>query len=108
MDRAARRAFRPDPLLEGRPLRYRFQVERPKERVIDLVLSDAAAQIIEGPADNPPGERPRGTFECDGETCVLILYGRLTPANAIAARRLTVAGGDAYLAASFGDRFVGG
>ena len=48
------------------------------------------------------------TFECDGETCVLILYGRLIHANAIAARRLTVASGDAYLAATFGDRFVGG
>ena len=76
--------------------------------MIDLVLSDAVAQIIEGAADNPPGEQPRVTFECDGETCVLILYGRLTPANAIAARRLTVASGDQCLAATFGDRFVGG
>ena len=108
VDRAARRAFRPDPSLEERPLSYRFQIDRPQERVIDLVLSDAVAQIIEGAADNPPEEQPRVTFECDGETCVLILYGRLTPANAIAARRLTVACGDAYLAGTFGDRFVGG
>ena len=48
VDRAARRAFRPDPSLEERPLRYRFQIDRPQERVIDLVLSDAVAQIIEG------------------------------------------------------------
>ena len=103
--RAARRAVRPDRSLEERPLRYRFQIDRPEEGMIDLVLSDAVAQIIEGAADNPPGEQPRVTFECDGET--LILYGRLTPANAIAAGRLTVASGDAYLAATFGDRFVG-
>ena len=76
--------------------------------MIDLFLSDAVAQIIEGTADNPPGEQPRATFECDSETGVLILYGRLIPAHAIAARHLTVASGDEYLAANFGDRFVGG
>ena len=108
VDRAARRAFRPDPSLGGHALRYRFQINRPEQRVIDLILSNAAAQIIEAAADNPPGEQPGVIFECDGETCVLILYGRLTPASAIAAGRLTVASGDAHLAATFGDRFVGG
>lgn len=108
VNRAARRAFRPDPLLAGRPLRYRFSIDRPHERVIDLVLSDRAAEIIEDEAGNAPAEQPHVTFECDGETCVLILYGRLTPHDAVAARRLSVADGESYLAATFGDRFVGG
>jgi hypothetical protein len=59
--------------LEGRPLHYRLQIDRPQERMNDLVLSNAVAQIIEGAADNPPREQPHVTFECDGETCVLIL-----------------------------------
>lgn len=108
VDRAARRAFRPDPLLAGRPLRYRFSIDRPDRRVIDLVLSDGAAEIVEDAADNAPAEQPHVTFECDGETCVLILYGRLTPHDAVAAGRLSVADGESYLAATFGDRFVGG
>lgn len=104
VDRAARRAFRPDPLLSGRPLRYRFLIEGPDPRVVDLVLSDQAAEIIHGATDQPSDV----TFACDGETCVLILYGRLTPDAAVAARRLSVADGDSYVASTFGDRFVGG
>ena len=108
VDRAARRAFRPDPLLATRPIRYRFVINRPEERVLDLVLSDDAAEIIEsGPAE-PPSEPASVTFECGGETCVLIMYGRLTPADAIAGHRLAVASGDVDLASTFGDRFVGG
>ena len=108
VDRAARRAFRPDPLLAGRALRYRFSIDRPERRVIDLVLSDADAVIIEAEDGGIPAEPSDVTFECDGETCVLILYGRLTPHDAVAARRLSVVDGEAYLAAAFGDRFVGG
>ena len=108
VDRAARRAFRPDPLLAGRPLRYRFRITHPDSRVINLILSDATAEIVEGAAGGALSEPPHVTFECDGETCVLILYGRLTPHDAVAARRLAVADGESYLAATFGDRFVGG
>ena len=108
VDRAARRAFRPDPLLAGRPLRYRFGIDRPEQRVIDLILSDGDAAIIEAADGASPDEPADVTFECDGETCVLILYGRLTPHDAVSARRLSVADGESYLAATFGDRFVGG
>ena len=104
VDRAARRAFRPDPLLSSRPLRYRFLIDDPEPRVVDLVLSDQAAEVIHGAASQPPDV----TFACDGETCVLILYGRLTPHHAVAGRRLSVAAGDSYVASTFGDRFVGG
>ena len=108
VDRAARRAFRPDPLLAGRPLRYRFLIDRPDPRVVDLVLSDRAAEISHGVAGDAPAGQPDVTFACDGETCVLILYGRLTPHGAVAARRLSVSAGDSYVASTFGDHFVGG
>ena len=108
VDRAVRRAFRPDPLLAARPLRYRFSIDRPERRVIDLVLSDGDAEIVEEADRANPTHPADVTFACDGETCVLILYGRLTPHDAVAARRLSVADGDSYVASIFGDRFVGG
>ena len=108
VDRAARRAFRPDPSLANRPIRYRFRINRPDERTVDLVLSDAAAEIAHGAAAEPPPRHPDVTVECDGETCVLIMYGRLTPSDAIESGRMAVANGDARLVATFGDRFVGG
>lgn len=108
VDRAVRRAFRPDPLLADRPLRYRFSISRPEPRVIDLTLSDDAAEIVEAPPGKTVAEPPQVTFECDGETCVLILYGRLTPGEAVAARRMAVADGESCLVAAFEDRFVGG
>ena len=107
VDRAARRAFRPDPLLAGRPLSYRFQITHPEERVMDLILSDEPAGIVWDAAGAPAAEADV-TFECDGETCVLVMYGRLTPDAAVGARRLSLVGGETYLAATFGDRFVGG
>ena len=107
VDRAARRAFRSDPLLAGRPLRYRFQITHPELRTMDLILSDGEAQITHYPSgDNTP--EADVAFECDGETCVLVMYGRLTPHAAVAGRRLSVVDGEPYLATTFGDRFVGG
>ncbi len=107
VDRAARRAFRPDPLLAGRPLRYRFRITHPELRSLDLLLSDDVAEIIHYPSGvSLPATDV--TFECDGETCVLVMYGRLTPHAAVGARRLSVADGEPYLAVTFGDRFVGG
>jgi len=47
------------------------------------------------------------TFRCDGETYVLVMYGRLSPEDAIAQGRLTFQG-DSELAGSFGRRFKGG
>ena len=80
----------------------------PNQRALDLVLSDREAEMMHGTATEPPAGRPDVTFRCDGEACVLIMYGRLTPADAIASGRLVVAEGNAELAATFGDRFVGG
>ena len=106
VDRAARRAFRTDPLLEQRTLLHRFRISHPAERVMDLVLGDGVAQMSD--TWNPPAQPAHVTWECDGETCVLVMYGRLTPDEAVAARRLSVAAGDPSLAAGFGERFVGG
>ena len=107
VDRAARRAFRPDPSLRGRPLRYRFCITGPEERMIDLALSDDVAETVE---QRPGGrsEPAHVTFECDGETCVLVMYGRLTPKDALGDGRLRLVDGEDALAAAFGDRFVGG
>ena len=107
VDRAARRAFRPDSLLAGRPLRYRFQITHPQRRALDLVLSDDVAQITDDRCDGP-SESADVTLECDGETCVLVMYGRLAPSAAVGAGRLSVVAGETHLAATFGDRFVGG
>ena len=106
VDRAARRAFRPDPLLEQRTLLYRFRISHPAERVMDLVLGDGVAQMSD--TSNPPAQPAHVTWECDGETCALVMYGRLTPDDAVAANRLCAADGDPSLAAGFGERFVGG
>ncbi len=112
VDRAARRAFRPDPLLQRGSLRYRFSITHPRRRTLDLILSDGLARIVDNGtvADGTVAatEPADVTFQCDGETCVLVMYGRLTPDAAVGAGRLAVTGGDAYLASTFGDRFVGG
>ena len=101
VNRAARRAFRPDPSLE-KPVRYRFVVAGPIATATDIVLA------VEGARVEPAGsDVPDVTFRCDGETYVLVMYGRLKPDAAMADGRLTFEG-DAELAAAFGQRFVGG
>ena len=107
VDRAARRAFRPDPSLTGQPLRFRFVINHPEPRTMDLVLSDDVARIEET-AQSAALHPADVTYDCDGETCVLVMYGRLTPEAATEAGLLRVADGNSALAASFGQRFVGG
>ena len=47
------------------------------------------------------------TFQCGGETYVLIMFGRLKIADALSEGSLTFDGNPA-LAVGFGQRFVGG
>ena len=108
VDRAARRAFRPDLSLALRPLRYRFHITGPSEQITDLILSDGDALMVHSAVGNPPVDQPDVLLQCDGETCVLILYGRITPERALAEERLKVVAGDTRLAETLGDRFVGG
>ncbi len=108
VDRAARRAFRPDAALST-PLRYRFDIAPPVSALIDVVLSSDVARVEPAPAAAAGNDSlPSATFNCDGETCVLVMYGRLNPEDAVAAGRLTVVEGDEGMAAEFGRRFVGG
>ena len=100
--RAVRRAFRPDPGLTA-PLRFRFDLTEPAAAAYDLIFSRESV-ALERAATEPP---PAVTFRCGGETYVMVMYGRLEPAAALAAGRLSYSG-DAALAESFGGRFVGG
>ena len=101
VNRAARRAFRPDAELSV-PVRYRFVVAFPVARSVDLEFTRDGAQI--GPA---VPETADVTFRCDGETYVLVLYGRLAPEDAISDGRMAFQG-DAGLTARFGPMFKGG
>lgn len=101
VDRAARRAFRPDPSLEN-PVRYRFAVSGPISTARDIVVAAEGARV--GPASS---DVPDVTFRCDGETYVLVMYGRLKLESALEEGRLTFEG-NAELASGFGQRFVGG
>ena len=47
------------------------------------------------------------TFHCDGETFVLLMYGRLRAQEAVSQGRITFEG-DTELAAAFSQRFTGG
>lgn len=101
VDRAARRAFRPDPSLL-RPLTHRFVIDGPAATSRDIVI--AADGAVVGPAG---GQEPDVTFQCGGETYVLVMYGRLKVIDALADGRLSF-DGNPELAAGFGRRFVGG
>ena len=101
VDRAVRRAFRPDPSLV-RPLTHRFVVSGPAATSRDIVIAADGATV--GPAG---GQEPDVTFQCDGETYVLVMYGRVKVMDALADGRLTF-DGDPAVAAGFGRRFVGG
>lgn len=100
--RAVRRAFRPDPGLTE-PLRFRFELTEPVAAAYDLIFSREGAVLERAAA----GEPAAVTFCCNGETYVMVMYGRLELAAALAAGQLTYRG-DAALAESFGSRFVGG
>ncbi len=108
--RAVRRAFRPDPTLTS-PLRFRFHIDPPFAAVYDLIFSKDGARLeTVDPADAAAanGESaPAVTFQCDGETWVMVMYGRRSPDAAIASGQLTYTG-DTALAQSFAGRFVGG
>jgi hypothetical protein len=83
-------------------VRYRFVVAFPVARSVDLEFTRDGAQT--GPA---VPETADVTFRCDGETYVLVLYGRLAPEDAISDGRMAFQG-DAGLTARFGPMFKGG
>jgi len=101
MPRAVRRAFRPEPELET-PVRYRFSITSPTGNDFDIVVTEGGTRW-----EPATGSAADVTFRCDGETCVLVMYGRLTPDQAMIDGRLTYEG-ESGQAAQFGQRFKGG
>ncbi|MDA0263463.1 MAG: maleylpyruvate isomerase family mycothiol-dependent enzyme [Chloroflexi bacterium] len=101
VDRAVRRAFRPDPSL-AKPLQHRFVLDGLQDKRKDIVVSAEGAQVL--PAGS---QEPDVTFQCGGETYVLLMYGRLKVIEALSEGRLTF-DGNPEVAVGFGRRFVGG
>jgi uncharacterized protein (TIGR03083 family) len=83
------------------PVRYRFVVSSIGPRKSDIVVDGEALRM-----EDAAGSTADVTMRCGAETYVLLVYGRLDLAAAIAAGRLTVEG-DTALATAFGQWFRG-
>ena len=84
------------------PLRYRFEVVNPAQYSVDVVIT-GEDQYMEVASH----EDPQVTFHCDGETYVMLMYGRIEPQDALAEGRVS-AEGDRQLVQTFGANFIGG
>jgi uncharacterized protein (TIGR03083 family) len=82
--------------------RYRFAVTDVPGYRTDVVLTDAQSYMEA--VDNTPADV---TFRCDGETFVLLMYGRIRAQEAVSQGRMTFEG-DPALVAAFSQRFRGG
>ena len=102
VNRAARRAFRPDPTIPA-PQVYRFNIDKPVEASFELVIANEEVILRQGSGD----EEANVEFICNGETYVMVMYGRITPDEAIVTGDLDWEG-DERLALGFGARFLGG
>ena len=101
VDRAVRRAFRPDADLQN-PKQYRFIVDHDNESEVDIVLSKNGGSV-----ESARGDSHYATFRCDGETYVMIMYGRIKPMDATA-RGLLLCDNGQVSAEEFESRFKGG
>ena len=82
-------------------VRYRFEVTGTVPTSLDIVIAGEQARIeIGGTA------RANVIFRCSAETFVFVMYGRLTPQDALAHGRLTV-DGEAELVTAFAQWFRG-
>jgi uncharacterized protein (TIGR03083 family) len=102
VNRAARRAFRPDPTIPA-PQVYRFVIDRPAEARYELVIANEEIVLRSGEGEDWADV----IFNCDGETYVMVMYGRLSPDEALVSGRMDW-DGDERLALGFGARFLGG
>ncbi len=89
-------------LLPLRYRRYRIEVDKPAPYSVDLVVTEEK-QYLEVASD----KEAQVTFRCDGETYVMLMYGRIDPGHALADGRLA-AEGDQQLVTAFAERFTGG
>ena len=100
VDRAVRRAFRPDTFW-GEPVTYRFDITVPLEAKRDIVLTKDGGSVGSDGAD------AQVVFGCNAETYVMLMYGRLKLGDAIDLSLLSVKGDEA-LVDGFASRFKGG
>ena len=84
------------------PLRYRFNITAPTQYRVDLVVTQEQRSM-----EVTSGDDADVTFQCDGETFVFLMYGRIKPEVAIANGRMSCAG-DQELVSAFVQRFSGG
>ena len=102
---AQRRRWRQAPSEAAPPahsIRYRFEVTGVPHYRTDVILTNAQ-QYLEAVGKTPADV----TVRCDGETFVLLMYGRIRAPEAVSQGRMTFEG-DAELAAAFSQRFQGG
>jgi hypothetical protein len=83
------------------PLRYHFDVTGAVPTTIDLIVEGDTAHVAER-----SDRQPDVTVRCDTETYVLMRYGRISLAAALATGRAAVAG-DQAAAIAFGRWFKG-
>jgi uncharacterized protein (TIGR03083 family) len=83
-------------------IRYRFDVSGVPHYSSDVILTDAQ------PYMEAVGKAPADvTVRCDGETFILLMYGRIRAHEAVSQGRMTFEG-DAALVAAFNQGFQGG
>jgi uncharacterized protein (TIGR03083 family) len=100
--RVVSRVFRPD-AKRTRTVRYRFHMREPLSATTDIVLNTDGASV----ASVSQTDAADVTFHCDTVTAILVMFGRLSLADAIAEGRVQVEG-EQELAMAFGQGFQGG
>ena len=95
-------SFRTEAGFAPSPLRYRFELTAPTHYRVDLVVTEERRYMEVASSDDA-----HVTFQCDAETFVFLMYGRIKPEAAIANGRMSYAG-DQDLASAFVHRFTGG
>jgi predicted lipid carrier protein YhbT len=83
-------------------IRYRFEVTDVPGYRTDVVLTDAQSYMEA--VSNAPVDV---TFRCDGETFILLMYGRIRAQEVVSQGRMTFEG-DTALVAAFNQGFQGG
>lgn len=100
--RVIRRVFRPDAKWT-RTVRYRFHMTEPVAATMDILLHAAGASVT----SDRQTDAADVTFHCDTATAVLVIFGRLKLAEAIADGRVHIEG-ESELVDAFGQSFQGG
>jgi uncharacterized protein (TIGR03083 family) len=100
--RVVRRVFRPD-AKRTRAIRYRLHMTTPIPATTDILLNADGASV----ESDRPTEAADVTLHCDPATAVLVIFGRLSLADAMADGCVHVEG-RRELASAFGQSFQGG